>query len=159
MNQLDIFLQHQDHTEVTHMRVPATSTVAALKATLIERKLASEDSSLYLEDSDEPLEEAKRLESLGAKALKVHANRCKRIEVTVTFATRTVDRKFSPSTTVAAVHRWATKELGLAPDDATEQELQLKGTHERPSSATHVGSLARHCAVAFDLVPNDRIQG
>lgn len=159
MNHIDIFLQTEGNTTLSHLNLEGSSTVANLKATLVDRNLATPASAIFIEDDDDPLDDHRSLDSIGGKSLKLHANRCTSIAVTVTYGARTVSHKFSPSTTVAKVQRWSTSELGLTPDDATEHVLQLKGTLDRPSVSTHIGSLARECEVAFDLVPNERIQG
>jgi len=156
---LNVFLQCQNQSNVIHLALAEDVTVASLKATLIERRLADAETELYLEDADEPLETTTRLDSFGRSNIKVHASGCKRVEVTVTFGGRSIEHKFAPSTTVAKVQRWASERFELTPEDASDHILQLSGTHDRPSPTVHIGSLARDCRVAFDLLPNERIQG
>jgi hypothetical protein len=59
------------------------------------------------------------------------------------------------------VKNWAAKELGIPKEDAAELILQISGTQEQPDVDVHIGTLAAcpACALAFDLVPNPRIQG
>ena len=44
---------------------------------------------------------------------------------------------------------------------AGEHVLQIAGTHDRPSPSTHVGVLVHcpDCQIAFDLVPDQRVNG
>ena len=39
--------------------------------------------------------------------------------------------------------------------------LQIAGTHDRPAPGTHLGTLAAcpECCFAFDLVPDERVNG
>lgn len=157
---INIFVQSENATAVTHLTFPTDTTISTLKATLIERGLATAESEVFLEDSDDALDPSKTVGAVGGgKNVKLHVHKCKQVQVTVTFSGRAQTRKFPPSTTIAKVHRWATEAFNLSPDDAADHVLQLSGTHERPSVATHIGTLARDCRAAFDLVPNERIQG
>ena len=49
----------------------------------------------------------------------------------------------------------------MSAEEAGEHVLQIVGTHERPSPGTHVGALNddKERVVAFDLVPDERVQG
>jgi hypothetical protein len=82
--------------------------------------------------------------------------------VAVTFNGETVERRFPPSATVARVKRWAAeKKFGMSEEEAGEHVLQIAGTHDRPAPGTHIGALTddKVCGVAFDLVPDERING
>ena len=81
--------------------------------------------------------------------------------VKVTYSGRVVQQVFGPGRTVGAVKIWAAKEFGIPREDAAELVLQLTGTQDQPDVDVHIGTLAAcpACAVAFDLVPNQRIQG
>jgi hypothetical protein len=89
-------------------------------------------------------------------------HRCRHVEVAVTFNGETVHHRFGPGTTVARVKRWAAeRKFGMSEGEATEHVLQLAGTQERPAPGTHLGTFATcpHCQVAFDLVPDQRVNG
>ena len=49
----------------------------------------------------------------------------------------------------------------MTPEEAGEHVLQVAGTQERPAPGTHLGALTTHptCKVAFDLVPDERVNG
>jgi hypothetical protein len=49
----------------------------------------------------------------------------------------------------------------MTPQEAGEHVLQITGTKDRPDPGTHLGTLAAcpDCRLAFDLVPNERVNG
>jgi hypothetical protein len=49
----------------------------------------------------------------------------------------------------------------MTPEEASEHVLQILGTQDRPSPGTHLGALTKcpHCRLAFDLVPDQRVNG
>ena len=60
---------------------------------------------------------------------------------------------------MARVKRWAAEhKFDMSPEEASEHELQLAGSHDRPALGTHLGALVAcpHCSIAFRLVPNER---
>ena len=80
----------------------------------------------------------------------------------MTFNGETVHHRFGPGATVARVKRWAAeKKFGMSDDEASEHVLQLAGGHERPAPGVHLGTLAvgPMCHVAFDLIPDQRVNG
>ena len=82
--------------------------------------------------------------------------------IQVRFNGETEKRHFTPSATVERVKRWAARRaFHLSPRDAAEHVLQIKGTTTRPDRDVHVGTLTHghSCAVAFDLVPSQRVEG
>jgi hypothetical protein len=95
-------------------------------------------------------------------SIKVHLHRCRHIEVTISFNGDVVEHRFSPAATVAKVKRWAAEhKFGMTPEEAGEHVLQIAGSHNRPAPGTHIGALTdgRICGLAFDLVPNERVNG
>lgn len=162
MNTIEVFYQGEQLGRVDHLEFPSTTTLAQVKAA-ISRKHNCPDVLLFLEDGEEPVDEGMEVGKLAsADSLKVHVHRCRRIEVTVTFNNDTVDRKFGPGTTVAHVKRWAAgQKFKMTPEEAGEHVLQIAGSQDRPPPSTHIGALATHpvCRVAFDLVPNERVNG
>lgn len=84
------------------------------------------------------------------------------MEVAVTFNGEMVHHRFGPGTTVARTKTWAAeRKFGMTPQEASEHVLQITGTKDRPDPGTHLGTLAScpACKVAFDLVPNERVNG
>jgi hypothetical protein len=161
MSSIDIFYQGEHSREIDVVEAVLAETLGDLKQRLAQRHPVLATALIFVEDADEPLEETVVIETIvvGGSA-KLHLHRGRHISVTVAFAGARKERTFAPSATVARVKTWAAEVFGLSPDDAGEHVLQIAGTHERPSPATHVGSLAgATCKVAFDLVPNERING
>lgn len=163
MNDIDIFYQGEGIAGIEHIEFPANETLAALKIHLAKKHGFGEDIIIFIEDDDEPVDEKKHVHHCsGPTGLKVHVHRCRHVAVSVTFNNETVEHRFAPSATVARVKKWAAEhKFGMSPEDAGEHVLQLKGTQDRPSASTHIGSLVTHhkCEVAFDLVPKERVQG
>jgi hypothetical protein len=163
MNGIDIFYQGEGISGIEHIEFPADETIAALKIQLAKKHGFGDGIIIFLEDEDEPVDEKRRVhDCAGAAGVKVHVHRCRHIAVSVTFNGEIVTHKFSPSATVARIKKWAAEhKFGMTSDEAGEHVLQLKGTKERPSASTHIGSLVVHhkCELAFDLVPDERVQG
>jgi hypothetical protein len=160
---IDIFYQGEHIREIDHLEADAKETFGTVRARLMEKHELDADVLLFLEDGEEPLNEAVTVETVAGKGgVKAHLHRCRRVEVAVTFAGETVNRDFGPGTTVAAVKRWAAEgKFGMTKEDAGEHVLQIAGTHDRPSPGTHIGTLAAcpACRVIFDLVPDQRVNG
>lgn len=163
MKSIDLFYQGEGVGEVAHLELEPEATFAVLKARLVEKHQIPVDALLFIEDEDEPIDEGVLLKDRAtAKGLKVHIHRCRHVEVTVTFNGETVERRFPPSATVARLKRWAAeKKFGMSEEEAGEHVLQIAGTHDRPAPGTHIGALTdgKVCGVAFDLVPDERING
>lgn len=163
MTSIDVFYQGEGIGEIAHIELDPDATFTILKTRLIEKHGVAHDALLFLEDEDEPLNEAMLVKDHGTrKGLKVHVHRCRHVEVTVTFNGETVERSFSPSATVARVKRWAAEnKFGMSEEEAGEHVLQIAGTHDRPAPGTHIGALTdgKVCGLAFDLVPDERVNG
>jgi hypothetical protein len=125
---------------------------------------------LFLEDVDGAIDGHAVIEELlplapdddAGEPLRIHVSHCRHVEVSVRFNGETEKRHFTPSATVERVKRWAARRaFHLSPRDAAEHVLQIKGTTTRPDRDVHVGTLTHghSCAVAFDLVPSQRVEG
>lgn len=163
MKPIDIFYQGESIREIDHLDVEPEDAFHVVKARLIEKHGLDQAVLIFIEDHDEPVEEAVLVgERAGAAGVKAHLHRCREVEVTVTHNGDTVERKFGPGTTVARVKRWAAEEkFGMSRDEAGEHALQIVGTHERPAGSVHIGTLTACpiCRLAFHLVPDERING
>ena len=163
MQCIDIFYQGELVRDMDHLEADVEHTLGAVKALIIAKHGGAGDMFIFLEDSEEPLDEGSTAVALaGPAGLKVHLHRCRHIEVAVTFAGEMVHRTFAPSTTVARVKAWAAQhKFGMTEEEAGEHVLQLVGTHDRPAPGVHIGTLATcpACRVAFDLVPDERVNG
>lgn len=160
---IDVFYQGEGIQEIEHLEISPDHTFASLKATLTEKHGLASETLIFLEDSDDPMDEVLLVSGhAGQVGLKVHAHRCRHVEVSVMFNNEKAHHRFGPGTTVARVKRWAAEhKFKMSPEEASEHVLQIKGTHNRPAPGTHLGTLATcpKCEVAFDLVPDQRING
>ncbi len=163
MKTIDVFYQGEGLGEVKHLEIETGATFAELKVRLAEKHGVSLEVLVFLEDKDDPIADlAEIAKHATPQGLKVHVHRLRQVKVTVTFNGKTVERHFSPSATVTRVKRWAAeKEFGMSAEEAGEHVLQIAGTHDRPNPGTHVGALndGKVRVVAFDLVPDERVQG
>lgn len=163
MNRIDIFYQREGIGDFEHIEIETNETFAALKARLANKHCLAPETLLFMEDNDEPTDDATLVHSCaGATGLKVHLHRCRHVHVSVTFNNETVEHNFAPSATVARVKRWAAeRKFGMSAEEAGEHVLQIVGTQDRPRPGIHIGALVNSpsCRVAFDLVPDERING
>ena len=163
MSKINVFLQGEGIKDVVRLQLEPQSTARDVKRACASYGIQADgEAAVFLEDQDEPLADAATVASLAGKhGVRLHVHRCRRVAVKVTYSSRVVEHVFGPGRTVGAVKKWAAKELGIAKEDAAELILQIAGTHEQPDVDVHIGTLAAcpACAIAFDLVPNPRIQG
>lgn len=162
MKLIDVFYQGERIQALDQIEADADETLSAIKARLTAKHQCEADALLFLEDADEPLDEDTTVgEFAGKGGAKLHLHRCRRIEVAVRFAGKTLNHQFGPGATIARVKRWAAEQLHMSKEDAGEHVLQISGTQERPAPSIHVGSLVTcpACKISFDLVPDERVNG
>lgn len=163
MKHLDVFYQREGVEDIEHIVAEGDARLADIRVALVNKHGLDATILVFIEDEDEPVAEsvlAGPCHGLGARP--IHLHRCHRVGVAVTFNGETVRHEFSPGTTIARVKRWAAEtQFGMSPEEAGEHVLQVSGTHNRPSPSTHIGALVRHgqCRIAFDLVPEERVNG
>ncbi|MGF6757490.1 hypothetical protein [Paraburkholderia sp. GAS42] len=159
---MSIFFQRAGKREYQVLDEMVERKLDALKAAMGGDVIAVEEVLIFVEDGDEPLT-AELLEVVLVEGQhhKLHAHHCHYIEVTVHYDVHTAHHKFSPSTTVGKVLRWAEDKFHIAETEKGHLQPQLAGTNDRPLATTHLGALTsgRECSVAFDLLPSHRIQG
>src|SRR5208283_2602218 len=111
---------------------------------IVEKHGLENDVLLFLENSEEPLDELLVITShAGQTGINAHLHRCRHIEVAVTFVNETVHHRFSPGATIARVKHWAAEDkFRMTEDEASEHVLQIAGTQDRPAPGTHLGALA-----------------
>ena len=163
MDTVDLFYQCEGIREIQHVEVDCDATFATVKDKLIDKHGLGADACLFLEDKDDPVSENEKvIDCVTGTVIKVHLNRCRVVEICVSFNGRTVEHGFGPSATIARVKCWAAEgEFGMEPTDASEYALQIVGTHERPTPGTHIGTLVHclACSLGFDLAPDERVNG
>lgn len=163
MSKINVFLQGEGIKDVVRLQLEPQSTAIDVKRACASHGFqVNGEAAVFAEEQDEPLADGVTVGSFtGKHGARLHVHRCRRVGVKVMYSGRVVERSFGPGRTVGAVKKWAAQELGIGKEDAAELILQLAGTHEQPDVDVHIGALARcpACALAFDLVPNPRIQG
>jgi hypothetical protein len=163
MSKINVFLQGEGVKDVVRLQLEPRSTALDVKSACASLGDQSNgEAAVFLENSDAPLADSATVESLAGKyGVRLHVHRCRRVGVKVAYSGRTVERVFGPGHTVGSVKNWAAKELGIPKEDAAELILQIAGTKDQPDVDVHIGTLVTcpACAIAFDLVPNPRIQG
>ncbi len=163
MKAVDVYYQAEHIPEIEHLEVSGEDTIATVKARVCEKHGGTSQLLVFVEDVDDPLDEAASTASVADGAfLKLHLHCCHRIGVKVNFAGETVSRRFGPGTTVARVKRWAAeREFDMSKEEAGEHRLQIVGSQDRPVPGTHIGTLSASpdCSIDFDLVPDERING
>lgn len=163
MGSIDIFYQGEGIREIAHIEADPDHTFKIVKITLIEKHGLADETFIFIEDRDEPMDEQCFIrDHVGPAGIKAHVHRCREVHVGVTFNGKTEHHKFGPAATVVRVKKWAAeKKFGMTPQEAGEHVLQISSTKDRPDPNAHIGTLAhgRACSVAFDLVPNERING
>ena len=163
MPKINVFLQGEAIKDVVRLQLGLKDTVLDVKRACASHGVQPNgETAVFVEDSDEPVADSATVESLAGKhGVRLHVHRCHRVDVKVAYSGRTVERVFGPGRTVGSMKNWAAKELGISKEDAAELILQIAGTKDQPDVDVHIGTLAAcpACAIAFDLVPNPRIQG
>jgi hypothetical protein len=163
MDRIDVFYQREGSQEQQHIEADAGMPLADLLALLVKKHGLDAGVVVFIEDQDEPADEATlKCECHRLGNSPIHLHRCRHVAVAVTFNGETVRQEFAPGATVARVKRWAAEiKFGMSEEEAGEHVLQVVGTHDRPSPATHVGALVTHgqCRIAFNLVPQERVNG
>jgi hypothetical protein len=163
MTSVDIFYQGEGIREVDHFEADPGQTFAVIRLAIIEKHGLGKDTLMYLEDSDEPVDERRLVrDHVGRAGIKAHLHRCRHVAVGVTFNGETVHHRFGPGSTIARVKKWAAEhKFGMTPQEAGEHVLQISGTKDRPDPGTHLGAIVScpDCRIAFDLIPNERVNG
>lgn len=163
MKTIDVYYQGEGINGIEHLEIASNQSLTNAKILISEKHGLQDDIILFLEDCEDLLDVSEVVDTYAGQAgIKAHVHRCRHIEVSVSFASDTVHHRFGPGTTIAHVKRWAAvKEFGMTEEDAGEHVLQIAGKTDRPTPGIHIGTLTScpNCHVAFDLVPDQRING
>jgi hypothetical protein len=163
MKSIDIFYQGENIAGIEHLEVTDDHTFGELQARLEDQHGLPPDVLIFVEGDERPIERGVHIAAFsGDRGVTVHVHRCRHVSVAVTFNNTTKEHLFSPATTVGHVKQWmAEHKFDMTQDDASEHLLQLADTTNRPSPSTHIGALTdgKTCAVAFDLVADERVNG
>ena len=163
MSKATVFIQVQDRPGIVEAEVPIPATVDDIRRALKHAGIEfDKDTAVFIDESEEPL---KHDDTQPVEALKpgcrIHVTRCRKIEVTIHYLDKSIDRAFPPGTRVRAVKQWAVRELKINPTDAGEHVLQLCNSTRQPATDTPLAELTdgRTCSVCFDFVPEKRVEG
>lgn len=165
MSEIEIFIQGEGIEGIILVRVPGNGTVRDIVDAIRVQgaQIGTADGyAVMLEDNEEMLELDHRLEVVGiGHRSRVHINRCRHVEVRVNYNGEQKERSFPAAATIRRVKLWSVREFGLKKVDATEHALQVCGSTNRPDEDVHIGSLVQYpsCALCFDLVPKQRVEG
>ena len=142
-----IIVDGEGLTDVEVIIIPHGSTGREiLLAVAMKTGIAAEETILFIEDSDEPLElDVVINEDLAANSVH-HVHRARRVEVAVHYQGSTKMKAFSPSTRVQVVLEWAAGHEGfnIDPAIAPEMELALHGETKELPKQSHIGRYVRH---------------
>lgn len=157
---MELYLHSPGPEEPELIERELSSTVADLLA----EAGAEQSLSLWLQDADEPLQDALTLEEAGiASRAHVHRGRCRRIDVVVRYGGEDLPKDFSPSATIKRVFDWAVGEHGfkLSKEQRAKHVLAVPGADHFLAFTVHVGSVADldTCSVVLDLAPRERFEG
>lgn len=164
MTHIDILLQGEAIRDIQVISLPRGSALALVLAEAEKLRgpiNCDGEFLIFIQEEDKPLKPHLPLPTpKPGVPLCLHVHRCVKVKVEVTFNGKTKEVVLAPSRTVGATKTYtAIKLFGMDAHDAGEHVLQIAGTDVRPDTDIHIGSLAKHCAVAFDLVPLIRVEG
>lgn len=91
----------------------------------------------------------------------VHCHRCKRVQVSVNYQSKTKDRAFAPSARIRRVRRWAQKAFDLTGPAAGDYVLQPCGSDVDAGLQQYVAEFVpdHTCSACFDLSKEITPQG
>lgn len=170
MKNVDVFLQGPGFSDIAVLSAKPDDTIGNVLSKLDQAEAKEENLLVFIQDSFCPVDREVLVEELlplaadekTLRPLCLHVTQCRKVETVVRFNGEHKQRQFPPGAVVERIRRWAAcRAFGLAPQDAGEHVLQLQGSTSRPDRDTHVGVLTdgKSCSVAFDLVPNKRVEG
>ena len=116
-----------------------------------------------VEDDDGPVPIATLVREVTGPSGHCHVvvHRCRQVAVSVHYQSRTIERRVSPSRTIADVRAWAIRRLHLQDDAANDKlVLEICDSDRRPRPEVRLATLlGKACTLCFDLVPDQIIEG
>jgi hypothetical protein len=154
---IEVLVEGEGLAEVEAIRIPEGSTAREIVVVVAEKGgYAIDEAILFAEDCEDPVDLAVVVtgEIFGNKVHHVH--RAHKIEVTVFYQGRQLEKRFAPSTRVQRVLDWAVGSNGfkIDPAIAPEMELALHGQTTALPKNAHIGRYIRHPhdEIALDLI-------
>lgn len=157
---LHVHLGGTDETLACNLQEGLTLTAVALLV-LGTGKLGQskvEEIFLFEEDSDDELPSDHRFNH-DHHGKRIHAHRCRKIDVTFLYADQKREHAFRPGATVGKLLDWAKQAFGG--DQNGKYALRLSADGEPLAHAIPVGSLVKdgNCGLTLYFAPTCRIQG
>ena len=167
MKQIELFVHFAHRAEPNQIAIAEDALAEELIAQLHHAGLLQhengEETLVFLDNHDEPLEPGQRLRECGVGHRHLlHCHSCRRVEVKAHYNGAVKERAFAPSARVSRVLKWAASAFGLTGADAQGLELRLQCDANQPlPTDSHIGCYTRPrvCAVELCLVPKVRVEG
>ena len=163
MSKTTIFIQAKGKLGVTEAEITIPATVRDLHEAIKTHRIDfDKELEAFVDEADNPVpHDAKATVEALRHGSRVHVTHCKKINVTVHYMHRAIDRAFAPGTRVRTIKQWAVRELKLHPTDAGEHVLQLCNSTTQPPTDSALAELVsgQSCDICFDLVPEKRVEG
>jgi hypothetical protein len=163
VEQLTVFYQAEGLTSIEVIEIERETSIADLRELLVKKHGWPAEIVVFAEDLDDELDPTVLVcEFESSAGTKLHAHRCRKVDVSVSYNGVALPYTYAPSATIVRIkHHAAIDGFHLTEEAAAEHVLQVKGTTTQPKPSTHVGALVRHpdCCIIFDLVPKHRVQG
>jgi len=165
MKELELFLHGIGPDNLKLVRVDEDASIADVLKIAENAGLLSgmsvESCEIFFEENDAPADKSHRLRQLGIKHRShLVCHHCKKIEVSV-FYNESKAERFSPTTKVGHVLRWAIKAFGLSGDTTKDMVLRLEGSNDDLPNDARLGSLVKypHCHLKLILVVHVLVEG
>lgn len=165
MSSVELFLQGEGIPEIAVIEVDGGSRVRDLiehARTLGGPFTNDEEVVVIVEGAEESVKLDLTLDQAGIRQHhRLHAHRCRRATVEVTFNGQVRARDFSTATTIESVRNWAVKEFGIPEPDGAEMNLLYGNPPQEAKIDQHLGVFVHFpdCLVRFLLAPPPRFQG
>lgn len=164
---IELFIQGEGMPKITLVKVHSKDMIADIIKAARQHGLTIPEGVevfVFSENTDTPLDLGEKIDGAGlTPRSRVHIHRCRRVEVTVNFKEHQLKGFFPPSATIDTVQKWVVckDEVGMSPVDAAEHLLQACHSDDRPDEEVHLGTLVKgsDCAICFDLVAKQRVEG
>lgn len=165
-NGVSVMVSVEGEAALLSAKAALTDTIEMLIATIARThgRVDIQAFSITVDDGDVACEPSRTVADLfnGKSRGRLHAHRCHRIDVSITYNGVVKHRQFSPAATVLRVFKWAVGNDGFdVATDAHDLELHMAGAVTPVDNSVHVGTLTERgkCEVPLLLVPSDRHQG
>ncbi len=158
VEQLDVLFAAEGHPGHYSAEIGPTTTVREFVEIAETKTGINGLLEVYVENGDEPLgHDLLLVEHLSIEFAPLHVAKPGKIETTVRYQGRHVERAFRPAATIEKVTVWAVEKLGITEDP---NDFQLKHDGKVLAPDSHLGQVAHDKkSVVLDLVFKIKPQG